>query len=327
MARRRRRRRPPVARLLLGALLIAVIAAYAIVGPELRSWLGLAGDAPTPSKGDAIRVVTWNLRNFPGERQDLGLLRQRLRALDADVIAVQEIREPEALRALMPGWELHLSEGGGRGHQRLGVLFDPKRITAIGEGREHDALTFGGRVRPAYSIYLRAAGGPDFHLVVVHLKAMASGYSLRTKQWPELAAIASSLATSGPGEGDRDVILVGDFNATGAAGQDPAQELRALAEVLGAAGLRRIDAADGCSAYWDGPRRDAWQEPSLLDLIWVGDLRESVSASAQTLALGHCGRHHCAAFRSTAAYPDLDFAQISDHCPVVLDLAAADDDP
>jgi hypothetical protein len=84
----------------------------------------------------------------------------------------------------------------------------------------------------------------------------------------------------------------------------------------------------GCSTYWDGPRRDAWQEPSLLDLIWVGGLAEALVAEPRAIALGHCARHHCAAFRSTEAYPEPDFVSMSDHCPVALDLIGGyDDDP
>ncbi|MCB9568756.1 MAG: endonuclease/exonuclease/phosphatase family protein [Myxococcales bacterium] len=317
-------------RALAGALLGLLIAAYALWGPQIRALLGLGGDASAPNrdKEAQLRVVTWNLRNFPDKKQDLELLRRRLTELDADLIAVQEIKSPEALQALVPGWEVAISEQGGRGHQRLGVIYDPARIEVIGAPREHREVTLGGRVRPALSVYVRGrGGGPDFHLVVVHLKARATGYELRQEQWPALAAIVEDLRKEGPGIADSDVIVVGDFNATGPPDQAAEVELAALNQALGAVGLRRLEHRGGCSAYWDGPRRDAWQEPSLLDLVWVGDLAEATSAGAQVVALGHCARHSCAAFRSTDAYPDLDFARVSDHCPVILDLAVADDDP
>lgn len=330
MARRRRARRRSRllrGRSLLGGLLILLIAAYALWGEQLRERLGLRGDGP-PDKGAAVRVVTWNLRNFPDEHQDLDLLQARLESLDADVIAVQEIKEPEALRALLPRWKLAISERGGRGRQKLGVLYNPARVELVGEPAEHDELSLGGRVRPALSVYLRTrGGGPDFHLVVVHLKAMTAGYSQRAQQWPMLASIVGSLQENDRGGGDQDVIVVGDFNTTGPPGGDTAEELRALEDLFGSAGLRRLPSARGCSTYWDGPRRDAWQEPSLLDLVWVGDLAEAMGGDAQAAALGHCARHRCEAFRSTDAYPDLDFETVSDHCPVIVDLAFADDDP
>ena len=303
---------------------MALVALWAAFGPQIRGWLGLPGEVTPPRRdGAGLRVVSWNLRNFPEETQDLDRVRRRLRELEADVIAVQEIHSPEALLALMPGWELRLSESGGRGRQRLGVLYDPARVELIEAPREHRELSLGGRVRPGLSAYLRArGGGPDFFVVVVHLKAMASGYAQRQEQWPILAEIVRDLRRR-----DGDVIVLGDFNATGPEGQVAAVEVAALGAALGAAGLRQVPSAGGCSAYWDGPRRDAWKEPSLLDLVWVADLEEAVDAGAEALALAHCARHHCAAFRSTDAYPDPDFAAISDHCPVVLDLrAGADDD-
>ncbi len=330
MARRRRarRRRPRLLRgkTLLSGLLVLLIAAYGLWGEELRALLGLGGDR-APDKGTAVRLVTWNLRNFPGKQQDLGLLRERLVSLNADIIAVQEIKDPSALRELLPEWELAISERGGRGRQKLGVLYNPARVEVVGEPTEHRELSLRGRVRPAFSAYLRArGGGPDFHLVVVHLKAMTKGYSQRTEQWPMLAEIVSSLQEAGPGAGDSDVLIVGDFNTTGPPGGEGAEELRALEELFTTVGLRRLPSARGCSTYWDGPRRDAWQEPSLLDLVWVGDLAEAMGGDAQARALGHCARHRCEAFRSTEAYPDLDFETVSDHCPVIVDLAFADDD-
>lgn len=302
-----------------------LIGAYGLWGSQIRSLLGL-GDGAAPDKGIALRLVTWNLRNFPGKHQDLDLLKQRLEGLDADIIAVQEIKRPEALRALLPDYELLISKGGGRGHQRLGVLYRPARVELIGEPQEHKQLSLRGRVRPAFSAYLRArGGGPDFHLVVVHLKAMTKGYSQREQQWPMLASISASLQQSEPR--DSDVIIVGDFNTTGPAGGDTAEELQVLEAIFAEAGLRRLPSARGCSTYWDGKRRDAWKEPSLLDLIWISDLTESVSTDVQARAFGHCARNRCQAFRSTKAYPELDFETVSDHCPVILDLTLADDDP
>ncbi|MEZ4385267.1 MAG: endonuclease/exonuclease/phosphatase family protein [Nannocystaceae bacterium] len=324
--RRRRGRGLLTKRRLLALLVPLLLAAYALWGPAIRGALGLRGEPTPPAKRDALRVVSWNLRNFPDEHQDLELLRSRLRSLDADVIAVQEVLRPAALEALMPEWELAISERGGQRDQRVGVLYDPRRVELLGEPVEHDALSLGGRVRPALSVYVRGrAGGPDFHLVVVHLKAMRDGYAQRQEQWPRLADLIAELQTTGPGAPDRDVILVGDFNTTGPPGGAPEDELRALAEVLGAVGMRRLDNASGCSAYWDGPRRDAWQEPSLLDLVWISDLSEAAGGDAR--AYGHCARHRCAAFRSTDAYPDLDFERVSDHCPVLVDLSLEDDDP
>lgn len=305
-------------------LVALLVLGYWLTGDLLREGLGLPGSGAAPGKGAALRVATWNLHNFPSPGQDQARLRERLHGLDADLIAVQEIHEPGALQALLPGFTLALSEHGGRGQQRLGVAFDPQVLGLVEPAREHPQLGMRGHVRPGLSVYLRAhEGGPDFHVLVVHLKAMSDGYSLRTQQWHLLADLARDLLARDP-----DLILLGDFNATGPAKGTPQAELAAVEAILGPLGLRRLAASEPCSAYWDGVRRDAWQEPSLLDLVWVAGLDEGLDAATRVQPLHHCARHHCQSFRSTDAYPEPDFADLSDHCPVILDLAPGrDDDP
>jgi endonuclease/exonuclease/phosphatase family metal-dependent hydrolase len=306
------------------ALVACLVLVYALVGERLRGGLGLPGSGAAPTKGAGLRVATWNLRNFPEPTQDLARLRERLKDLGADLLAVQEIHDPVALQALLPGWAVHLSEQGGRGHQRLGVAFDPAVLELVEPVREHLELAMGGRVRPGLSAYLRARdGGPDFHVLVIHLKAKPDGQPLRMKQWSLLAAIAGDLLRRDP-----DLIVLGDFNATGAVKGSADQELAALGAVLEPLGLRRLAPDSPCSAYWEGSRRDAWHEPSLLDLVWVAALEEGVGPASRVRPLHHCARHQCRPFRSTPAHPEPDYANLSDHCPVMLDLApGGDDDP
>lgn len=327
-SKRQRRQRQRLALVLLtlaGALL------WAWLGADVRERIGLEGDGP-PRRGEAVRVVSWNLANFRGaaSKHDLERMREVIETLDPDVIAVQEVKDPDALAELLPGWTLHLSSKGGRGHQLLGLALRPERVELL-DSAEHPALSVGGRVRPAYAAYLRARdGGPDFWLVVVHLKAMSDGLELRREQqWPALAELASSLIDATPGSKDRDLMILGDFNTTGPPGagaRGPALEQRELAEVLAAAQLRRLTNATGCTAYYDGQRRDAWKEPSEIDLVWVRDLAESLAAEAQVHSGTHCAAERCADFRSTDAYPLRDYESVSDHCPVVVDLTRADDD-
>ena len=300
-------------------------AVWVWLGPTLRSELGLSGP-PIPDRGDQLRVVTWNLANFRGdaEEHDLARMREVIEELDPDVLALQEVRSPDALRELLPGWELVVSDRGGRGHQRLAIAWRSDRVRSLAEPREHSQLSLGGRVRPGLSAYLRGrSGGPDFAVLVVHLKAMPDGIDQRRRQWPVLLDLAAELAAT---TGDRDLIVLGDFNSTGAPGQGPADEQRELTEHLSAAALRRLPNASGCSAYYDGRRRDAWKEPSEIDLVWIRELDEALGSEAQVVSGAHCQRYACRDFRSTQAYPVRDYERVSDHCPVVLDLARRDDD-
>jgi endonuclease/exonuclease/phosphatase family metal-dependent hydrolase len=311
------------------ALLVALV--WAAFGGEIRELIGLAGDGP-PRRGEALRVVSWNLANFEGDASghDLPRILEVLEQLDPDVLAMQEIKDPEALAALLSGWELLVSDKGGRGRQRLAIAWRRDRVELLATA-EHPELSLGGRVRPALSAYLRGReGGPDFWLINVHLKAMPDSLDVRREQWPLLVEIAeATVREPSVGQGDRDLLIVGDFNSTGPRGTysaGPAIEQAEIAELFAGVGLRRLRNATGCSAYYDGRRRDAWKEPSEIDLIWVRELHESISADAQVFSGTHCAASSCREFRSTQAYPVNDYVSVSDHCPVVVDLVRADDD-
>lgn len=294
----------------LGLVAAAVLGHRALVGD---------GCPTTSCRGGnrTLAVVTWNLENFPGDH-DVAKMAARIADVDPDIVAFQEVLDAAALDALLPGRTAHVSERGGARGQRLGFAVDPEH-TSVGPRTEHAALEHGGRVRPALSSHVRH-GDVDFHLVVVHLKATPAGIDVRRTQWAALAELVAHLGSDGPGADDPDVIVVGDFNATGTDDMTAAEERDALGAVLGTVGLRLLAPEDGCSAYWDGRRRDAWLEPSLLDLVFV---RGFADHAPRVRALGACAAHRCAPVRSTDAHPDPDVVATSDHCPVLLELAAS----
>lgn len=281
--------------------------------------------AAVPSPQDAgLRIVCWNLRNFPGDH-DLPHLRARLDALAPQVLALQEVLDPAAATALRPGFRWHVSQLGGRNGQHVMIGWDPDAVEVL-DPVEHEALTMDRRVRPGLSAYVRTHGpGPDFHLVVVHLKATRHGEAVRREQWPRIAqAVAQRQATT---PADDDVLVVGDFNVAGGASTTSAQELAALELALAPAGLALWETVGGCTAYWDGRRRDSWWEPSRLDLVWGAGWTEVAPSERRTWPGTHCARHRCAPFTASEHHPDPDMHGISDHCPIVIDLPLRDDDP
>jgi len=204
------------------------------------------------------------------------------------------------------------------------IGWDPTFVD-VGPPLEHEALTMDGRVRPALSAHVRPhQGGPDLHVVVVHLKATRDGHDVRREQWPRLVQAVLAQQSTTP---DDDVLVLGDFNVAGGPEVTAAQELDALALALAPAGLSPWETVGGCTAYWDGPRRDAWLEPSRLDLVWSAGLAEVPPGDRRSWPGTHCARHHCRPFAATEHHPDPDLHGISDHCPVVIDLPRADDDP
>jgi endonuclease/exonuclease/phosphatase family metal-dependent hydrolase len=296
-----------VGRAVLG--LVTIVVVHRVVRDPLRRTL----ERPVPlhvlDKGPRLRIVTWNVRNFPDESEQ-AYLADRLAELVPDVVALQELRDPEAATALLPEHVLHVSSAGGRGGQHVALAFDARLLELAAGPVEHAELSMGGRVRPALSATLRhRESGMTFVVIVVHLKATPRGHALRREQWERLAEVV-------PGD-DVPTFVLGDFNTTGPPGAEPALELAALEARLATVGLRRLDAG-ACTAYWEGTRHDAWKEPSMLDLIWVRALPRWEDLEAR--AWGPCARYACQPFRSAQAYPDPDLLRGSDHCPVSVDV-------
>jgi endonuclease/exonuclease/phosphatase family metal-dependent hydrolase len=312
----------PLARWRAPLLVALAVGAYAVLWPPLARYCDPSA-VPAP-RDDRLRIVDWNLHNFPGDH-DLPRLRAQLDALAPHVLALQEVLDPAAVAELRPGFRWHASALGGRNGQRLVIGWNPE-VVAVDDLHEHDALTMGGRVRPALSAHVRAHGaGPDFHLVVVHLKATRDGHDVRREQWPRLVQVVARQHDAAPT--DDDVLVLGDFNVAGGPTTSTAEELEALARALSPLGLTAWETVGGCTAYWDGSRRDAWWEPSRLDLVWGAGWAEVPPGDRRTWPGTHCARHGCAPFSASEHHPEPDMHGISDHCPIVIDLPWRDDDP
>jgi len=284
------------------------------------TWLGVGAHVWWRHRGEArpsLRLVSWNLRNFSGERtatsrhapgHDLERLAGHLEALDADIFCFQEVLRPQALEALLPGHTLEASASGGAHGQRLVIA----RRHSIRAGPAHtDPCTvLSPRVRPVLEQRL-TVHGHGISVVTVHLKAGRHGHELRAAQH---LALSTHL---------RDVpsprVVVGDFNTTGSPTTSPEAEIASLTAAFADLGLHRVPLTLPCSAYWEGGRYDRFKQPSILDHVFAD--RAAPLAPALQVAPGtHCRRHQCGPLSSTEAYPDLDYDRVSDHCPLVLDL-------
>lgn len=302
-------------RRLLPLLLVAgAVLGYRWIRVPLQPWLPATGSiAASPDPG-ALRLVTWNLRNFP-DGHDQDRLRDVFDELRADVYGLQEVHDPSALSSVLPDHALVFSRDGGRHGQRLGVAYRRGRFEPIGEARQFDPLSLEGLVRPGFTVVLRDRHRPrvTFAVVVVHLKARPSGQELRRTQWLLLASWLRELRARWT-----NVVLLGDFNVTGGPSRSAADELRQLGDTLTPEGFRRIPVVGRCTAYWDGVRRDRWLEPSELDLGWISGFADY--EPSQAVPGSHCARHRCRPFESSDGFPDPDFETLSDHCPVIFDF-------
>jgi endonuclease/exonuclease/phosphatase family metal-dependent hydrolase len=254
-----------------------------------------------PDRGAPLRFATFNIENFPKHARQIDHAFDEIAALQASFIAVQEIGEPEtfeiAARRLAGRWGFaHVDTrpiGERRPGHHIGVLFD-KRIWKLLSTRVHDETRLpGGRHKPVLDVRLRS-DDMTVTVLVVHLKSGGDGYEIRARQLVELAKIVARVEL----RGDR-VVLLGDFNATGASDRED------IAHLASQTGLSWASEPLACTAFWN---RDDGCPRSRLDhvLMWVGP--RSIHAA------GACATRGCDWEESCPLYTEW----VSDHCPVVV---------
>ncbi len=349
--------RRPTRPVLLLLLVAAVLAAWywyhttrspapAFAGPGVTA----ADLPPSPPAPGNLRIVAWNVRNFPRDERpqypDLGYSRRTnerdlvavLAGLDAHVIGLEEIRDPARFGKILAraggerhAWRTAFTRGGGRWGQHVGIAWDEKVLRRVGDVREVEEVALGDPdLRPALAVYLRSVddGGADFTVVQVHLRAGRKGYGTRLRQYRALASWVRGWLEE---VDDCDVIVQGDFNTTGPSGEGLgdwkerlAAELAEADRILGEAGLRRLPNASGCSEYWEGPGdRDGVQQPSELDQVYLGGMEE-LDGSVPLAAWLHCARYGCSPFVSRPGEEDGTFWDVSDHCPLTFEIRNVD---
>lgn len=87
----------------------------------------------------SFEIVTWNLHNFPSTTLSVEYAAQALRAIDADVVALQEINYSSKFAALddsLVGWSGHLGDNTDYGSQNLALLWKDDTVTPLVEPYE-----------------------------------------------------------------------------------------------------------------------------------------------------------------------------------------------
>jgi endonuclease/exonuclease/phosphatase family metal-dependent hydrolase len=260
-------------------------------------------DGPAPPA--RWRCATFNIENFPKHDRQVSAAFDEIARLDAAVVAVQEILEPQLFAAtardrLGPDWDFVALDTSPRDPpqivQHLGVLFD-RRVFELVATRGHDGTRLDGRYKPTFDVELRAtAGGEHVRVLVVHLKAGGDNQPIRARQYAALRAIVAEATRPGAR-----VILLGDFNATGDA------DRRELARLAAATHLRWVSEPLACSSFW---ALDDSCPRARLDHVLT------TPAATDVRAAGGCAVDGCAAQDRCPVYAE----QVSDHCPVVVTL-------
>lgn len=297
---------------------------------------------PRRSPRAAPRIGTWNLRWFPRgtkdgrdpeRRSDVRWLACAIASLEVDVLAVQEVvQDPEGRAALLDmserldqltggRWRAELDECGGSGRQHVGLLYDASRVE-LSDAGDVAALNPGRSacdhsLRPGFAAHARFADGSDAQLIAVHLDSgmQPRDFGNRRTSIERLRDVLPALRGK---HGDAEPIVLGDFNTMGCAECQPAtsaaDELSTFDAELASLQLKRVPGADAllCSEYYRG-------HAGLLDHVVIARDAGQRLQHAELHVYGACAALACGAPPRGQAVAA--FERLSDHCPLVLQLA------
>jgi endonuclease/exonuclease/phosphatase family metal-dependent hydrolase len=301
--------------LLLGLLAALPFAAAAV-------WPG------SEESNDVLTIATWNLewlvtpgtahagrlacrsgqratlpcdvvKDLSRDSADLARLAAYAASLEADIIAFQEVENPEIARQVFRGYRICMATGAGA--QQVGFAVRPELRHRCGP--EVESLALAGRSRKGMSMLLTPTGAAPIELLVVHLKSGCSRDPLDSET-AACRALAQQAEHLGEWIGARRMqpfIVLGDFNRVPPATPDDAFWQRLQADPAGLiAGQLPFGNCYIGQPYWQ-----------FIDHILISPaLRHRLVAESPR----HTG------FRNA----DVVRYRLSDHCPVSISLNMID---
>jgi endonuclease/exonuclease/phosphatase family metal-dependent hydrolase len=185
----------------------------------------------------SLRLGAWNLEHFgsrndpPRTDQDVQAIADFIRGLDVQVLAVCEIDGEKPLKDLVkrigPEWKFVVGTSGRVGQEGQvapGVLWDDSRVEMLGAGElsELAGQSASGLIfhrQPVVAAFRDRAGGPDFRVVSVHLKAGRTPEDF-DRRGAEAKGLRNYLEKLVSDENqDDDIVVLGDFNHDPSAGE------------------------------------------------------------------------------------------------------------
>lgn len=163
-------------------------------------------------------VATWNIEWFPKNGETtIEYVVEIIEELELDVIAIQEIDEPEQfeyLLSLLQGYDGHYQEGE---YARLGFIYNTQSVVVNEQYEIFDNGTYGNPFpRPPMVMELTFMGEHEFVVINNHFKCCGNGTWNQNDNWDEESrrAYASELLKMYMDFhfGDDNLIMLGDLN-------------------------------------------------------------------------------------------------------------------
>lgn len=287
---------------------------------------------------DELTIATFNLENFEdvSYKQSEYEENERIKNyyeldsvfenMDADIIALQEVRSPvnfkKFLKQSHPKYSTVFSSCGGSGKQFLGFAFNKSKFSKIDQF-EIEELQLGDctrALRPGFFLELRIRGkkgkSSKLGLLNIHLKAGNRDRD-KVKRIQQHAEIKSFLKTK-----KINTVVLGDFNSTELY-ENPYDHNHPFRQLIKKANLAEsFKLTDKtCSSYYMPRNRSSRSTevndliPSLLDHILVNQNFKQTFKASDKKIYGHCYKHQCESIEESDV--DNHYSQISDHCPIV----------
>jgi endonuclease/exonuclease/phosphatase family metal-dependent hydrolase len=165
-----------------------------------------------------VEVGWWNIRDLSNASRDDREIAQIAAAIaEAEVLAVGELNEPDALRRIAaqlgPEWEWEATSdavgNSPNSSEFYGFLWNTAAVDMVGQ--VHVDPDPGNRIdrEPAWATFRTAGGGLDFTVVAVHV-TWSAGVDARRAEIRSMAQVWDRVQSATPN--DDDLVLVGDFN-------------------------------------------------------------------------------------------------------------------
>lgn len=246
-----------------------------------------------------LRVATFNIADFPRNDQQVELAFNQIRDLDIDLIALQEVMDPErimreASSRLGNSWYFVVPSEEQNPERRVALLYNDDRLELIDvivdEGTRLDK-----DYRPILmGIFRDRQDDTEWGFATVHLKAGGDSVHIREQQYRALRFFLYE------DYGPEELILMGDFNATSERDRENIEDLAF------ATGMEWPTEELACTSFWKTRNKC---EGSALD--------HAVSTSMPEVRLeGVCKREGCV---SKDQCP-VEWYTLSDHCPIVFEF-------